>query len=673
MNRHNTVIESLGIYLPAQAVSTSEVIQGCANRVLFPLEQFSGIRQRRVAGEDEFSIDLAKRAIEDCLANSRHNPADIDLLICCNISRYDGPNLFSFEPSTSIKLKKHFGFDHALVFDISNACPGIFTAIHLVDAFLQTGSARCAMVVSGERITHLTQTAQKEIDAFMDPRLACLTLGDSGAAMILEQAEAGDAGLQAIELYTVGRYCSYCVAKATDHPHGGAIMLTDSIKLSAVTLRRAIQHTAHVAEQNHWPPDGFEHLIMHQTSIKTLTDATHEINNLYGKKICHDGNVIYNLAERGNTATTSHFVALWDNILNQRINSGDKILFSVTGSGVTIGTALYALDDLPDRLRRIKSGQEKPRKVQTGPHCHRNRQPELPRVRIESLGAVPDWRVDKKDTLELARIAAEECLEMSSYDRNEIDLLMFSGIYRSEFICEPAIAAFLEGSLQINDAAESGDTNKTLAFDVFNGGIAFLNACQIGVQMIQARKNRIAMIVASEVENNPAASGNGQRRGVTETGSAMILDTSPDGTGFGGFAVKYFTEHLDALVTYGYHANGSGRIHIEQRADLEESVLQCVPAAVQDALALEGLDLSQIKLILPPQLSTTAVSRLSKAMNVPRNKFVDLGELDSDLFSSSLVFGIQHARQEGLAKAGDIGLAICTGTGLQIGTAIYYF
>lgn len=672
MNPPNTVIESLGIYLPAAAVSTAEIIRNCRKRVLFPLEQYSGIKHRRVAGEQEFSIDLAKRAVENCLAHSRYNPADIDLLICCNISRYDGPNRFSFEPSTSVQLKKHFGFDNALVFDISNACPGMFTAILLVDAFLKTGAARCAMVVSGEHITHLTRTAQKEIRSFMDPRLACLTVGDSGAAMVLEQAEDDSgAGLQEIELYTVGRYCSYCVAKATDQPHGGAIMLTDSINLSAVTLPRAVHHAAQVLERNHWPSDGFQHLIMHQTSIKTLTDAANEINRMYGRKICHDGNVIYNLAERGNTATTSHFVALWDNILNRRINAGDKILFSVTGSGVTVGTALYTLDDLPDRIRRLQSGQGQERKAQAAVP-RRAPKPSLPRVRIESLGTTPEWRAGKKNTVDLARIAAEECLETSCHDRSEIGVLIFSGVYRSEFICEPAIAAFLQGALQMNDSAESGDRNRTLALDVFNGAIGFLNAYQIGVKMIQAKKSKAVMIVASEVENN-AATSEDSLRGIAETGSAAILDESPDGTGFGSFAVSYVTEHLDALVSYGHHVDGCSRVHIERRADLYEYYLKHTPDVIRKVLALEGLELSQINVIIPPRLPRNGVSILSKAMAVPLHKFVDLGQQDADLFTSSLVFSLQHARQEGLAQPGDIGLSISAGTGIQIGAAIYYF
>ncbi|MEO8494512.1 MAG: AMP-binding protein, partial [Planctomycetota bacterium] len=116
---NNMVIESLGVYLPSQVVSTDEVLQACVREVTFPLELITGIRNRREAGKTEFSIDLAIKAIEQCLASSRKAASDIELLICCSISRQDGPNVMSFEPSTAVRLKQHFRCDNALAFDIS--------------------------------------------------------------------------------------------------------------------------------------------------------------------------------------------------------------------------------------------------------------------------------------------------------------------------------------------------------------------------------------------------------------------------------------------------------------------------------------------------------------------------------------------------------------------------
>ena len=67
---------------------------------------------------------------------------------------------------------------HALAFDITNACAGMFTGIYLVHSLIRAGAVRRGLVVSGEYITHLTETAQKEIKGIADQRLACLTLGE---------------------------------------------------------------------------------------------------------------------------------------------------------------------------------------------------------------------------------------------------------------------------------------------------------------------------------------------------------------------------------------------------------------------------------------------------------------------------------------------------------------
>ena len=192
----NTVMESIGTYLPAAMVSTDTVLAGCVNPIGIPLERLTGIKNRRVAGDGEFSIDLARNAAIDCLARSSYGAEEIDLIISCNISRYDGPaNKFTFEPSTAARLRDQCGLTNALAFDLTNACAGMFTGITVADAFLRTGLVQRAMVVSGEYITHITATAQQEIEGPMDSRLACLTVGDAGAAVILERGPRRSRGL----------------------------------------------------------------------------------------------------------------------------------------------------------------------------------------------------------------------------------------------------------------------------------------------------------------------------------------------------------------------------------------------------------------------------------------------------------------------------------------------
>src|SRR5260370_15912050 len=154
-----TVIESIGIYLPPDTISTEDTILGCARNVVLPLEVITGIKTRHVTNGLEFSIDLARKAVEKCLAKSRYSPDEIDLVIACNICRYDRPNLqFSFEPNTSFQLSSEFGFSNATSFDVSNACTGLFTGIYVASAFINAGVVRHALIVSEEYVSHMSET-----------------------------------------------------------------------------------------------------------------------------------------------------------------------------------------------------------------------------------------------------------------------------------------------------------------------------------------------------------------------------------------------------------------------------------------------------------------------------------------------------------------------------------
>lgn len=667
----NTIIESLGIYLPPTSCSTTEILQGCKNQLRFPLEKITGIKTRHLAGQEEFAIDLAKKAVADCLEKSKYNPADIDLLICCNISRVDGLDILSYEPCTSVKLKKHFGFDNAIVFDITNACAGMFTGIYIVDTLLKTGTIQRGMVVSGEYITHLIQTAQREIESYMDTRLACLTLGDAGAAVILENGPDNRTGFQKIEIQTYGRYSPYCIGKASETSRW--IMYTDSVNLTDVGIKTGAKYALEVLEQAGWQADAFEHLIMHQTSRMSLNSAMQEINNLVKSKIVHEGNTINNLEERGNTASTSHFIALADQIRNHKIQSGDRVVFSVSASGLTVGAALYVFDDLPDRLRQTGSSKPEGTDDSYG-EIKRSGTPVItPGIRIESVGTIPDGYIEKKDSLELLQLAATNCLQKSSYPCNDIELLVYSGVYRNEYLMEPAYAALLAGKLDMNATTSGLEDKKTLAFDIFNGAIGFLNACYITQQMIAAEKCRTAMIVASEIENNAGLYPD-KLVGVRETASTIILDAHPvKGKGFTRFLFSYDLDSLNSYAAFCVTSDTERILHIEKDPDLDEKYIACILPVVRELLRQEGLEPGQIDMVFPPQISVGFVARLSSQLEIPVERFVEVVGDGPDLFSSSLPYAIEHAFKNGLIKPGDTGLVIAVGSGIQAGCAIYHF
>ena len=122
-------------------------------------------------------------------------------------------------------------------------------------------------------------------------------------ALVLERAPRSDVGFQEIELYTLGKYHGLCVAKLSSVPGSGPIMHTDSVTSTAVTIKQAVNHALEVLRRNQWDLGKVDSLVIHQTSETTLDGAVREINRAVGKPVCHRGNTIYNVADRGNTAT----------------------------------------------------------------------------------------------------------------------------------------------------------------------------------------------------------------------------------------------------------------------------------------------------------------------------------------------------------------------------------
>jgi amino acid adenylation domain-containing protein len=670
----NTVISSLGVYLPPGEVTTKELIQGCKKKIWFPLEYMTGIRARRMVDDTEFSIDLARKAALECLANSHYTPAQIDMVVCCNITRSDALHEMSMEPNTSMQVKRACGLTGAIAFDVTNACAGMFTGMSVVDAFISSGLIRRGLVVSGEYISGISRTAQLEISEFLDPRLACLTVGDAGAAVLLESSGGTEVGFHELDMYTLGKYAWMCIGRLTEEPHGGAIMMVpDPMEHTAVAVKYSVANAKHTFERCGRDPEKIEHLIMHQTSERSLLDGAKAINKAFKKKISTKENTINNLADRGNTASTSHMVALWDHAFEGRIQSGDNVVFGITGSGQTIGTAIYTLDDLPDRLRTIKQSGKRPAKLSDAQSMWPLPERNFPRVQIAAVGTFPEDADLPEDSVDTAAIAGRACLEASAYTAGDIGLLIFAGVTRTGYVSEPALATMVAGKLRMNDSIELETDPKTLAFDVYNGAMSFINGCQIATEMIHAGKFQTAMVVASEVEINkpyfPEC-----LLGLAETGAAVILDQNGSGqTGFSQFLFHYDLEHFGAREAIGRYTDGKPCLRLKEAENMHALYLQAIPAAVDQLLAREGLERSQIKFLLPPQISSEMNGQLAKRLGIEPQCVVDRAIPGQDLYTASLAYSLQYLQQNHLTEPGDIGLIVQVASGIQVGCAVYYF
>lgn len=228
---NNIRFESLGVYLPETIVTTKELIGRMKNPPSFDLEGLTGISNRRWRSETDDSFKLAAQAAKKCLNKSNFKPADLDAIIFCSITRFkDGLNYW-LEPGMSVMLKQELGLrESAVGFDITNACAGMWTGIYLLNSMIKSGAVRNGMVLSGECITTIAETAVKEIKDPIDDQFASLTVGDSGVAVILDEASGCGEGINSIEMLAIAKYADLCFGMpSVENP--GVAMYTKAIEI----------------------------------------------------------------------------------------------------------------------------------------------------------------------------------------------------------------------------------------------------------------------------------------------------------------------------------------------------------------------------------------------------------------------------------------------------------
>ncbi|MDJ0765353.1 MAG: 3-oxoacyl-[acyl-carrier-protein] synthase III C-terminal domain-containing protein [Myxococcota bacterium] len=344
----NPRFESLGVYLPEKIVTTQALIDQMEEKPLFDLEDLTGIRERRWRGDDEDSLSLAMCAAKKCLNVSQYKATDIDIIISCSITRFKGGLNYLFEPALSKSLKSDLGMrPSAINFDITNACAGMMSGVSIVYDMIKAGVVKSGMVVSGECITPITETAIKEIKDPIDAQLASLTVGDSGAACIIDNAMDDTEGFNVPpDLFCVSEYADLCFGMPSAQ-HSGVAMYTDSMAIHKESIERLPVILQRYMQQYGLSVEDFDFAIPHQTSTRAIDAGVEACIPVVSK----DGSdyfpeVVISLDRYGNTSSTSHFVALYDYIKQGKIQPGARILFLIMASGIMLGAVAATIGDI---------------------------------------------------------------------------------------------------------------------------------------------------------------------------------------------------------------------------------------------------------------------------------------------------------------------------------------
>src|SRR6201993_164253 len=331
-----------GRHLPETHLTTDELMATTRHRTHIDLERLTGIRERRVSVGDEDSYSLATSAAINCLATAQQDPASLDVVISCSITKFRGGLTQWLEPSMSSAVARGIGAPHAMTFDVSNACAGMLTGVTILNNWIRQGIVERGLVVSGEYISPLGRNAARHIRTIMSKELACLTLGDAGAALLLERAEANSGAITLAGFTTIADHSRLCLA----YPKGrdpGARMFTDSRAIQRVAISDTPLLLHEVLEAAGIAIHDIDHVITHQTSARAIRKGMARMSAEFNDSPQHDA--VITVDRYGNTASTTHTVALVEELEAGRIRPGETIALIALASGLEIGVVLLTVDD----------------------------------------------------------------------------------------------------------------------------------------------------------------------------------------------------------------------------------------------------------------------------------------------------------------------------------------
>ena len=210
-----------------------------------------------------------------------------------------------------------------------------------------SGSA-APYVISGEHNLPVTRTAARELRHRFDGQMAALTLGDGGAAVILDASPDPAAGFHHLDLVTGARHDHYCYSRPSRRGAGG-ILVTKPRGLQRKGNEHFPAYLKEILDRSGWTLDDLDHIIPHQVSVKAIENGVKAVARYLGTPLPPCTRVSADVY--ANTSTTSHFLALHRFILDGTVNPGDNLLLVSGASGIVISHATYTFDDLPARYR----------------------------------------------------------------------------------------------------------------------------------------------------------------------------------------------------------------------------------------------------------------------------------------------------------------------------------
>ncbi|GGE16613.1 3-oxoacyl-[acyl-carrier-protein] synthase 3 [Marinithermofilum abyssi] len=314
-----------GAYLPEKVLTNAE-LEKMVDTSDEWIRSRTGIRERRIAAENQASSDLAVEAARRALESAGISAEELDLIIVATVT----PDMMF--PATACLVQEAIQAKKAATFDLSAACTGFLYGITTAAQFIQNGVYRHALVIGVDCLSRIVDWTDRN---------TCVLFGDGAGAAVLGPVDEGE-GFLAFDLGGDGSG-----GHQLKQPAGGsrlpATMETVEKQLHTISMNgrevfkfavRVLGSSAEEAlHRAGLTKEDIDFLVPHQANTRIIEAAVKRLG-------LSEDKVIVNLDRYGNMSSASIPVALDEAVRAGKVRKGDTLVLVGFGGGLTWGSAV---------------------------------------------------------------------------------------------------------------------------------------------------------------------------------------------------------------------------------------------------------------------------------------------------------------------------------------------
>jgi len=320
-------LKSIGGYAPSRILSNSDLEKMVETSDEW-IEKRTGIKERRIAADDESTSDLGVKAALKAIERAGIEKDEIDLIICATLS----PDYLCM-PSTACVIAGKLDINNVMAFDISAACSGFVYMLSMAKAFIESGMKKNILLIGAEKISSMIDYTD---------RGTCILFGDGAGAAIIGATENKNEAILDIHASADGRYGDLLITPGCGSKYPCSQETLDTklnyIKMQGnevykVAVKTLTNDVIDILEKNNIDASQIDHFIPHQANFRIIEAVRAKLNFPIEK-------TVLTVAKYGNTSAASIPMAMNDAYEEGRIKKGDLMLLDTFGGGFTWASAL---------------------------------------------------------------------------------------------------------------------------------------------------------------------------------------------------------------------------------------------------------------------------------------------------------------------------------------------